>query len=58
MTEETMIHPTSSVDPGAVIGKGTRIWQNCTVLKGARIGEDCTLAQNVFVEGKPVSETG
>lgn len=51
MTEETMIHPTSSVDPDAAIGKGTRIWQNCTVLKGAKIGEDCTLAQNVFVEG-------
>ncbi|MEN6610934.1 MAG: DapH/DapD/GlmU-related protein, partial [Methanoregulaceae archaeon] len=52
MAEDVVIHRTSSVDPGAAVGKGTRIWQNCTVLSGAVIGESCTLAQNVFVEGK------
>jgi len=39
------------VEPGAVVGKGTRVWQHCTILTGARIGESCTLSQNVFVEG-------
>jgi UDP-2-acetamido-3-amino-2,3-dideoxy-glucuronate N-acetyltransferase len=50
MIEEISIHPTSCVDSEAVIGKGTRIWQYCTVLAGARIGKSCTLSQNVFVE--------
>lgn len=51
MPGDAIIHETSSVDPEASIGKGTRIWQHCTVLRGAVIGESCTLAQNVFVEG-------
>ena len=51
MAEEVTIHPTSSVDQAARIGRGTRIWQYCTVLAGASIGESCTLSQNVFVEG-------
>jgi UDP-2-acetamido-3-amino-2,3-dideoxy-glucuronate N-acetyltransferase len=44
-------HPTVEVSPDAVVGSGTRLWQNCIVLKGARIGRDCKLAHNVFVEG-------
>ena len=44
-------HPTAEISPDAVVGDGTRLWQNCIVLKGARIGRDCKLAHNVFVEG-------
>lgn len=43
------VHETSYVDPGACIGKGTRIWHFCHVMEGARIGEDCVLGQNTFV---------
>ena len=46
------IHPSSTVQDGAVVGKGTLIWQFCTVLSGAVIGEDCALSQGVFIEGK------
>lgn len=46
-----VIHPTAEIAPGAVVGDGTRIWQQCIVLSGARIGAGCKLAHNVFVEG-------
>jgi UDP-2-acetamido-3-amino-2,3-dideoxy-glucuronate N-acetyltransferase len=44
-----MIHPTAVVDPGAVIGEGTRIWHFCHIGPAARIGRDCVLGQNVYV---------
>jgi UDP-2-acetamido-3-amino-2,3-dideoxy-glucuronate N-acetyltransferase len=37
------------VEPGAVVGPGTRIWHFSHVMPGARIGRDCVLGQNVFV---------
>lgn len=43
------VHESACVDPGAKIGRGTRIWHFCHVMAGAEIGEDCTLGQNVFV---------
>jgi UDP-2-acetamido-3-amino-2,3-dideoxy-glucuronate N-acetyltransferase len=43
------VHPTATVDPGAVIGAGTRIWHYTHVSDGATIGRDATLGQNVFV---------
>jgi UDP-2-acetamido-3-amino-2,3-dideoxy-glucuronate N-acetyltransferase len=42
-------HETACVDPGAVIGEGTRIWHFCHVAAGARIGRRCVLGQNVYV---------
>jgi UDP-2-acetamido-3-amino-2,3-dideoxy-glucuronate N-acetyltransferase len=43
------VHESSYVDPGAVVGEGTRIWHFCHVMAGAEIGEHCSLGQNVFV---------
>ncbi|HEY8548391.1 MAG TPA: acyltransferase [Vicinamibacterales bacterium] len=51
-------HETARVDPGAVIGEGTRIWHFCHVMAGARIGDRCTLGQNVFVAGGVVIGNG
>lgn len=48
------VHPTATVDPGAEIGAGTRIWHYCHVMGGARIGQGCVLGQNVFVGGAAV----
>lgn len=45
----TQIHETAIVDPGAVIGEGTRVWHWVHVCAGARIGRGCSLGQNVFV---------
>jgi UDP-2-acetamido-3-amino-2,3-dideoxy-glucuronate N-acetyltransferase len=50
----TTIHETAIVDPGAVIGDGSRIWHWVHVCGGARIGERCSLGQNVFVGNRVV----
>lgn len=42
-------HPSSIIDEGAQIGKGTRVWHWVHVCKTARIGTDCSLGQNVFI---------
>jgi len=49
-----LIDPRATVDSGAQIGRGTKIWHFCHVMSGARIGEDCVLGQNVFVGGGAV----
>ena len=48
MTEYST-HDTAIVDPGAIIGDGTRIWHWAHICSGARIGANCSLGQNVFV---------
>jgi UDP-2-acetamido-3-amino-2,3-dideoxy-glucuronate N-acetyltransferase len=48
------MHPTAVVDPGAEIGKDTKIWHFSHVLKGAKIGRRCVLGQNVNVDGGAV----
>jgi UDP-2-acetamido-3-amino-2,3-dideoxy-glucuronate N-acetyltransferase len=43
------VHGTAIAEPGAVIGKGTKIWHFSKIQAGARIGEDCNIGQNVVV---------
>ena len=43
------VHPSSYVDDGATIGRGTKIWHFSHVMPGAVIGERCNLGQNVVV---------
>jgi UDP-2-acetamido-3-amino-2,3-dideoxy-glucuronate N-acetyltransferase len=42
-------HNTAIIDPGAIIGDGSKIWHFCHIMPGAVLGEDCNLGQNVFV---------
>jgi len=51
MTNDYFVHPSSVVDEGAIIGKGTKIWHFCHVSSNARLGEKCNLGQNVFIAG-------
>lgn len=44
-----LVHESSYVDDGAVLGRGTRVWHFCHVAAGAEIGEGCSLGQNVVV---------
>jgi len=44
------IHQTALIEPGAVIGQGTRVWVNVQVRGEARVGEDCNLGKDVFVD--------
>ena len=41
---------TAIVEPGAIIGTGTRIWHHCHIRSGAIIGVDCILGKNVYVD--------
>ena len=43
------VHPSSFVDEGAIVGKGTKIWHFCHVLPGAVIGERCNIGQNCVI---------
>ena len=43
------VHPSSFVDEGAVVGKGSKIWHFCHVLPGAVIGERCNIGQNCVI---------
>lgn len=44
-----MIHPTATIDDGADIGEGTKVWHYSHVMPGAKLGQNCSLGQNVFV---------
>ena len=50
-TEEFFAHPSSFIDQGTTIRKGTKIWHFCHILSGAVIGRDCSLGQNVCISG-------
>lgn len=42
-------HPTAVIDPGAEIGKDSKVWHFCHIMGGAKIGKGCSFGQNVFV---------
>ncbi|MBM3146024.1 MAG: N-acetyltransferase [Chloroflexi bacterium] len=52
------VHPSSYVDEGAEIGRGTKIWHFCHVMKAARIGTNCSIGQNVFIAPNTVIGDG
>lgn len=43
-------HKHALVEPGAKIGKRTRIWAFAHILSGAIIGADCNICDHVFIE--------
>ncbi|NHZ87682.1 N-acetyltransferase [Massilia sp. CCM 8733] len=47
--DQAIIEASAIVDPGAMLGAGTRVWHFAHVCGGARIGAACSLGQNVFV---------
>ena len=51
---DAFIHPQALVDPGATVGKGTRVWAFAHVVKSAVVGEGCNICEHVFIEGKVV----
>src|SRR5512138_405182 len=56
MTEEKpyFAHETAVIDPGCVIGKGTKIWHFSHIMSGCTIGENCNIGQNVVVSPEVV----
>jgi len=51
MTNDNIyIHPSSVIDDGASIGRGTKVWHFCHLMSGCSIGENCILGQNVYID--------
>lgn len=46
---EYFAHPTSVIDPGCQIGKGSKIWHFSHLMTNCTIGERCNIGQNVVV---------
>lgn len=44
------VHQTAEVEPGVLVGEGTKIWHFCHVRRGAQLGGDCVLGRGVFVD--------
>ena len=49
MKQDYFSHPSSIIDEGCSIGRGTKIWHFSHLMSGCKIGEDCTIGQNVFI---------
>lgn len=46
---EYFAHPSATVDEGAVIGDGVKIWHYSHIMDGAVLGDKCNIGQNVVV---------
>jgi len=44
------IHASATVEPGARVGQGTKVWHHAHVRAGAFVGEDCVIAKGVYVD--------
>ncbi len=51
---EYYVHPSSYIDEGCSIGRGTKIWHFSHVMSGCVIGEDCNIGQNVVISPQVV----
>jgi UDP-2-acetamido-3-amino-2,3-dideoxy-glucuronate N-acetyltransferase len=49
-TVAVTIHPTAEVEPGAIVGDGSRIWHFAHVRAGARVGRGCVVGRAVFID--------
>lgn len=52
--EEYFAHPSSILDEGCVIGKGTKIWHFSHIMADCIIGDNCNLGQNVVISPKVI----
>ena len=44
------IHATATVDPGASVGDGTKVWINVQIREGAQIGANCVISKDVYID--------
>jgi acetyltransferase-like isoleucine patch superfamily enzyme/dTDP-4-dehydrorhamnose 3,5-epimerase-like enzyme len=51
VSERPFVHGSALVEPGAVVGAGTRVWAFAHILPGAVVGRDCNICDHVFIEG-------
>jgi UDP-2-acetamido-3-amino-2,3-dideoxy-glucuronate N-acetyltransferase len=53
-----IVHESSYVDEGVIIGAGTKVWHFSHIQKGAKIGEMCSLGQNVNISNNVIIGKG
>lgn len=44
------VHPTATVEEGALLGEGARVWHYAQVRKGARLGKGVIVGKSAFVD--------
>ena len=49
MKKDYFAHSTVTIEKGAKVGKGTKIWHFSHVSQGAVLGEGCKLGRNVYI---------
>ncbi len=47
--DDFYVHPSSFVDDGCEIGKGTKVWHFSHIMSNCKIGENCNIGQNVVI---------
>jgi acetyltransferase-like isoleucine patch superfamily enzyme len=47
---EAYIHPTATVEDGAYLGDGTKVWHQAQIRVRARIGERCIIGKGAFID--------
>ncbi|MFV0308833.1 MAG: acyltransferase [Desertimonas sp.] len=50
MSSAPFVHDTAIVEPGAVVGDGTKVWHHSHLRSGSRLGADCVVGKNVYVD--------
>jgi UDP-2-acetamido-3-amino-2,3-dideoxy-glucuronate N-acetyltransferase len=50
MPSDAFIHPTATLEDGAAVAPGTRIWHRSHIRAGSCIGADCTIGFAVYVD--------
>lgn len=49
-TAPAYVHPSATIEDGAVVGAGSQVWHQAQVRTAARVGADCVLGKGVFVD--------
>jgi len=47
---EFFAHETAVVEPGAKVGKGTKVWHHAHIRDGAAVGDNCIISMSVYVD--------
>jgi UDP-2-acetamido-3-amino-2,3-dideoxy-glucuronate N-acetyltransferase len=47
--DDFYVHPSSFVDDGCELGKGTKVWHFSHIMSNSKIGENCNIGQNVVI---------
>ena len=47
---DVFVHRTADVDPSAVLGAGTKVWNNVQIRERAVVGRDCIVGKSVYID--------